>query len=88
MKVESNQFIQLADIAIADPEVQAALEKGTNTADGKRLLVMSETNEEHGEALRHQAAAVKRDTLNRLPELLEQVKKQDAGQWYRRLVGC
>jgi L-lactate dehydrogenase complex protein LldF len=74
MKIQSNQFIQLADIAIADPKIQAALKKGLNPADAKRSLVMFETSKEHGEALRHQAAAIKRDTLNRLPELLEQVE--------------
>ena len=74
MKVQSNQFIQLADIAIADPQIQAAVAKGTHNAVSSRLLAMFETSEEHGEALRRQAAAIKRDCLNRLPELLEQTE--------------
>jgi L-lactate dehydrogenase complex protein LldF len=74
MKVESNQFIQLADIAIADPQIQAAVAKGTHNAVSSRLRAMFETSEEHGEALRRQAAAIKRDALNRLPELLEQAE--------------
>jgi L-lactate dehydrogenase complex protein LldF len=74
MKVQSNQFIQLAEIAIADPDIQAAVEKGTQTAVSGRLRAMSEPNIDHGQALRRQAAAIKRNTLNRLPELLEQVE--------------
>ncbi|UCC50787.1 MAG: iron-sulfur cluster-binding protein [Anaerolineaceae bacterium] len=74
MKVQSNHFIQLADIAIADPNVQAAVAKGTQTAVAARLRAMSETNVEHGQTLRRQAAAIKRATLNRLPELLEQAE--------------
>ena len=74
MKIHSNQFIQLADVAIADPQIQSAVEKGTNNAVANRLLAMSETNKEHGEALRSQAAAIKRNALNRLPELLQQVE--------------
>ena len=29
---------------ISDPQIQAALDKGTNTADGKRMLMMAETS--------------------------------------------
>ena len=76
MKIKSNQFIHLADVAIADPQMQAALEKGTLNADRKRQVVMSETSEEHGQALRQQAAAIKRYTLHHLPELLEQVEQR------------
>ena len=75
MKVQSNQFIQLAEIAIADPDIQAAVEKGTQTAVAGRRRAMAETSEDHGQALRGQAAVIKRDALNRLPELLEQVEK-------------
>ena len=74
MKIQSNQFIQLADVAIADPQIQSAVEKGTHTADSKRRVVMSETSSEHGEALRQQAASIKRYALNRLPELLQQME--------------
>ncbi len=76
MKIKSNQFIQLADVAIADPQIQAALEKGTLNADRKRQAVMSEPSAEYGQALRQQAAAIKRHTLHHLPDLLEQVEQR------------
>lgn len=74
MKVQSNQFIELADIAIADTQMQAAIETGTRNADGRRLQAMFEASDDHGEALRDQAARVKRYTLKHLPELLQQVE--------------
>lgn len=71
MKVHANQFIHLADIAMADQSLQKAVAAGTNTAVTKRQAAMFEVSVEHGEALRQQAAAIKRSALNRLPELLE-----------------
>lgn len=76
MELKANNFIHFAEIAIADQQLQVALEKGTSTADTKRQHVMSETSTEHALALRTQAATIKRHTLNHLPELLEQVERQ------------
>ncbi|MDX1413146.1 MAG: LutB/LldF family L-lactate oxidation iron-sulfur protein [Candidatus Promineifilaceae bacterium] len=74
MKVQSNQFVNLADIAIADPSLQQAVSKGTQNAVSKRMAAMFEVSEDHGEALRQQAAAIKRATLNHLPDLLEEAE--------------
>ncbi len=74
MDIKSNQFIALADIALADADLQASVTTGTTNAYTKRLKAMTETNYDHGEALRQQAAAAKRAALHRLPELLEQAE--------------
>lgn len=76
MDIQSNNFIELTEIAIADPQVQSALSKGMANGDRNRVLAMGEISPAHGELLRRQAAAVKRETLNRLPELLEQAEQQ------------
>ena len=74
MKVHSNEFVRLADIAIADQALQTAVSTGTNTAVTKRRAAMSEVSYDHGEKLRKQAAAMKRSILNRLPDLLEEAE--------------
>ncbi len=54
--------------------LQKAVGTGTQTAVTKRRAAMFEVSVEHGEALRQQAAAIKRSILNRLPELLEEAE--------------
>lgn len=72
MKPRSNQFDQRSKQAIADPEIQRAIPKAVRTVSEKRILAMYETSSEHGEALRQQAADIKRYTLKNLPTLLEE----------------
>ena len=72
MKIESNNFVSLADIAIADG--QQAVSKGTRTAFNRRIGAMYGTSHEHGEHLRQQAAEAKRRALRQLPDLLEQAE--------------
>ena len=74
MKVQANQFIAAARIAVNDPELQAAVTAGTSTAANKRLETLFAHGREHGEALRQQAAVIKRRALNNLPDLLEQAE--------------
>ncbi len=74
MKVDSNNFIALADIAISDGHVPQAVGTGTRTAFNRRLGAMSATSPEHGDAMRQQAAEAKRRALRKLPELLEQAE--------------
>lgn len=74
MKVESNNFISLAEVAVRDNNLQAAVSKGTNNAHNRRLATMYAHSYEHGEALRQQAAEAKRRALRNLPELLEQAE--------------
>lgn len=75
MKVESNNFVSLADIAIADGQVPQAVGKGTRTAFTRRINAMYSAGHEHGEALRQQAAEAKRRALRQLPDLLEQAER-------------
>ncbi|MEQ8677252.1 MAG: LutB/LldF family L-lactate oxidation iron-sulfur protein [Aggregatilineales bacterium] len=74
MKVDSNNFISLAEIAIDNPNLQEAITKGTNNAFDKRQLAMFADGRAHGEAMRQQAAEAKRRALRQLPELLEKAE--------------
>lgn len=74
MKVQSNQFIPAARIAIQDIDLQTAVSQGTSTAFAKRQAGMFAHGHEHGQTLRQQAAAIKRHALNHLPDLLEQAE--------------
>jgi len=74
MKVQSNNFIPTAQIAIHDADLQTAVTTGTNSAFTKRQAAMYAVSQEHGQTLRQQAAAIKRHALNNLPELLEQAE--------------
>lgn len=74
MKIESNNFVSLAEIAIN--EGQAAVGKGTRTAFHRRIGAMYGTSHDHGEALRQQAAEAKRRALRQLPELLVQAESR------------
>ena len=74
MEVQSNNFIPAAAIAINDDDLQSAVAFGTDSGFDKRQAAMYAAGQEHGEAMRQQAAAIKRDALNHLPELLEQAE--------------
>jgi L-lactate dehydrogenase complex protein LldF len=74
MKVQSNRFIPAAQVAINDVDLQTAVSQGTNAAFHKRQASMFAYGHEHGQRLRQQAAAIKRHTLNHLPDLLEQAE--------------
>ena len=74
MKVQSNNFIPAAQVAIQDADLQTAVSFGTNAAFTKRQAAMYADGKAHGEAMRQQAAAIKRTCLNHLPELLEQAE--------------
>ena len=71
MNVESNNFIPLAQVAIHNPDLQAAVAKGTTNAHVRRLASMYQTSRVHGDAMRAQAAEAKRRALRKLPDLLE-----------------
>lgn len=71
MKVKANNFIPAAKVAINDPELQEAVSFGAGQGAQKRQAAMFAYGEEHGEALRQQAATLKRRALQQLPELLE-----------------
>ena len=74
MKVESNNFIPAAQIAIGDADLQTAVSRGTSGLFAKRQAAMTAFGAAHGEAMRQQAAAIKRYALNHLPELLQQAE--------------
>ena len=74
MKVQSNNFIPKAQVAINDPDLQTAVSFGTNSGFTKRQAAMFADGETHGQAMRQQAAAIKRHALNNLPDLLEQAE--------------
>jgi L-lactate dehydrogenase complex protein LldF len=74
MKVESQNFIPAAQIAIRNPNIQEAVTTGTRNSYVKRNIAMSSPTLEHGEAMRYQAAAAKRRALSKLPELLEKAE--------------
>ncbi len=76
MQVKSNDFIALSEIAIADNDMTAAVQKGTGNGVRKRLGSMFAYGHEHGEAMRQQAAEAKRRALRDLPELLEQAEQR------------
>lgn len=74
MKIEANNFIPASQIAIADPDLQFAVNDSMTTAYNKRMNAMFVYGREHGELMRQQAAEAKRRVLRRLPELLEQAE--------------
>jgi len=74
MKIQSNQFIPAAQIAIQDDDLQSAVSFGTHSGFTKRQAAMFTDGEKHGQEMRLQAAAIKRHALNRLPDLLEQAE--------------
>ncbi len=75
MEVKSNQFIQFADDALNDPDLQGAVSYGTRLGFEKRIGAMYQFGREHGEALRQQSAGIKRRALAKLPELIVQAEK-------------
>jgi L-lactate dehydrogenase complex protein LldF len=75
MENKANQFIRAADVALDDPDLQKAVAYGTRLGFNKRIAAMYEYGEEHGEALRQQAAQIKRRALANLPDLLEEAEK-------------
>jgi L-lactate dehydrogenase complex protein LldF len=74
MEIQAKNFIPAASIAIADPNIQAAVKLATDTAYGKRLGAMFSHSHAHGEALRQAAAHAKRHAIRHLPDLLEQAE--------------
>lgn len=74
MRVESNNFIPIAQVAVRDPELQAALTLGTNNAYQNRLKAIFADGVVHGETMRQQAAAAKRRAIRSLPDLLEKAE--------------
>ena len=74
MKNEAGSFIPAAQVGIHDAEQRAAVAFGAASGFGKRQAAMFAAGEAHGQALRHQAAAIRRHALNHLPELLEQAE--------------
>ncbi|MEN8171832.1 MAG: LutB/LldF family L-lactate oxidation iron-sulfur protein [Chloroflexota bacterium] len=74
MEIKSNQFVQSADEALNDPDLQEAVSYGTRLGFEKRVGAMYEFGREHGEALRQQSAGIKRRTLANLPELIVQAE--------------
>ncbi|GAB1420121.1 lactate utilization protein B [Anaerolineales bacterium] len=74
MKVESNNFIALADIALAKESQRDAIRDGTLRAYHKRNAAMNHVSHAHGESLREAGKFAKRRSLNKLPDLLEQAE--------------
>ena len=74
MRSQAAKFVAAARRALADPPLQDAVKRATDTAARKRDLAMFAHGRDHGEALRQQAAAARRRALSRLPELLEQAE--------------
>ncbi len=74
MHIQANNFIPAAQIAIADPDIQFAVNDSMTTAYNKRLNAMFVYGREHGEYMRQQAAEAKRRALRCLPELLEKAE--------------
>jgi L-lactate dehydrogenase complex protein LldF len=71
MKIQSNNFIPTAQVAINNPDLQTAVSFATHAGFTKRQAAMFAAGEAHGQAIRQQAAASKRQSLNNLPDLLE-----------------
>ena len=74
MKLNANNFIPAAEIAVTDPQLTAAVKRGTQAAFNNREAAMYAYGTEHGQGLRQQAAEAKRRALRRLPEMLEQAE--------------
>mgnify|MGYP000005732252 CR=1 FL=1 len=75
MKVDANNFVSVAQIAVNDPDLQEAVSLGTYNGYSKRLVAMFSNGHEHGEAMRQQAAAMRRRAIQKLPDLLELAEK-------------
>lgn len=75
IKVESNNFISLADVALHNEDLQHAVGEGTRAAYYKRLDTMFAHSDAHGEFMRQQAAEAKRRALRELPDLLEKTER-------------
>ena len=73
-EINAKNFIPAAQIAINDPDLQAAVNKGTTNAHNRRLAAMFIDGHEHGEAMRQQAAEARRRALSKLPDLLEKAE--------------
>ncbi len=76
MKIKSENFTKEARKAIADADLQSAISFGTNLAYTNRKSAVFISGQDHGEKIRQQAAQIKRNALNNLPQLLEQAEKQ------------
>lgn len=74
MKVESNNFVDLASIAVLNTDQQTAVRRGTRNAYNNRQAAFTQFGDAHGQKLRMQAAAAKRRALKSLPDLLEQAE--------------
>lgn len=74
MKINSNNFVDLASIAVLDTEQQTAVRRGTRNAYNNRNAAFTQLGYAHGQKLRMQAAAAKRRALKSLPDLLEQAE--------------
>lgn len=71
--VTANNFIAAASIAINDPTLQTALDRGTVRGVNGRITAMAETQD--AAALRQQARGAKLRALHDLPDLLEQFER-------------
>ncbi|MFD4986411.1 LutB/LldF family L-lactate oxidation iron-sulfur protein [Streptomyces sp. NPDC058374] len=73
------KFPKAAHHELRNGQLRQNLRKATHTIRGKRLNVTAELPD--WEALRDAGSAIKTDTMNRLPELLEQLERKvtDAG---------
>jgi L-lactate dehydrogenase complex protein LldF len=71
---QANNFVSLAQVAIHDAELQKAVAFGTHSGFTKCLAARFAAGETHGQAIRRQAAAIRRHSLNHLPDLLEQAE--------------
>ncbi|NDJ52209.1 MAG: iron-sulfur cluster-binding protein [Chloroflexi bacterium] len=71
MKLQANQFIDAARIALQDDTLYQSVKKATGKAYNGRISTMSETSPEHGQAMRQHAAYARRRGLMGLPDLLE-----------------
>ena len=75
MKNEAGNFIPAAQVAIHDAEQRAAVAFGAGSGFAKRQAAMFAAGEAHGQALRQQAAAIRRHSLNHLPDLLARAEE-------------
>jgi L-lactate dehydrogenase complex protein LldF len=71
--MEAVPFERAVHLALADEQLQIALDRGTTRGVNARLAAMGETTDP--QALRHQARLARERALNRLPELLEQLER-------------
>ncbi|KAA3616161.1 MAG: iron-sulfur cluster-binding protein [Calditrichaeota bacterium] len=74
MKLHAHKFIDTAQKAINNPNLQSAVDIGTKLASDKRDKSLFADGIEHGEKMRDQAAAIKKRCLNQLPGLLEKAE--------------